>query len=82
MLMAQLGSRLCTEFIFHPSDTSRVPSSLSGCDSPGGTSAAGEVKLGHPDSLSPMLAGAQGPAPQWLLIFIFNMYFFKFQITF
>lgn len=60
-------------FIFHPSDTSRVLSWVSGCDSPGGISAAGEMKLEHPDSLSPVLAGAQGLASQWLFVFIFNI---------
>lgn len=73
MLIAQLSSRLCMEFIFHPSDTSRVLSWVSRCDSPGGISAAGEMKLEHPDSLSPVLAGARGLAPQWLFIFIFNI---------
>lgn len=73
MLVAQLSSRLGMEFIFHPSDISRVPSWMSGRDSPGGISAAGGMKLEHPDSPSPMLAGAQGLAVQWLLISTFNI---------
>lgn len=56
---------------------------MSGCDSPGGISAAGEMKLGHPDSLSPMLAGAWNLAPKWLLIFIFNInFYFKLLLKF